>query len=86
MYFNLIRHPYKYNIYVIFVVIARIPTVKLKIPEKSIFEIRISNFCYIQVTVFDLIYLPKWQKCERFYIFHIIFMVADLLSPNRRHW
>ena len=27
----------------------RIPTVKLKIPGKSIFEIRIPNFCYIQV-------------------------------------
>ena len=33
---------------------ARIPTVKLKIPGKSIFEIRIPNFCYIQVIVFDL--------------------------------
>ena len=36
----------------------RIPTVKLKIPGKSIFEIRIPNFCYIQVIVFDLSYLP----------------------------
>ena len=35
----------------------RIPTVKLKIPGKSIFEIRIPNFCYIQVIVFDLSYL-----------------------------
>ena len=25
---------------------------------KSIFEIRIPNFCYIQVIVFDLSYLP----------------------------
>ena len=33
---------------------ARIPTVKLKIPGKSIFEIRNQNFCYIQVIVFDL--------------------------------
>ena len=37
---------------------GRIPTVKLKIPGKSIFEIRIPNFCYIQVIVFDLSYLP----------------------------
>ena len=36
----------------------RIPTVKLKIPGKSIFEIRNQNFCYIQVIVFDLVYLP----------------------------
>ena len=36
----------------------RIPTVKLKIPWKSIFEIRTQNFCYIQVIVFDLSYLP----------------------------
>ena len=33
---------------------SRIPTVKLKIPEKS----RIQKFCYIQVIVFDLSYLP----------------------------
>ena len=32
----------------------RIQTVKLKIPRKS----RIPNFCYIQVIVFDLGYLP----------------------------
>ena len=32
----------------------RIPTVKLKIPGKS----RIQKFCYIQVIVFDLSYLP----------------------------
>ena len=37
---------------------ARIPTVKLKIPGKGIFEIRNENFCYIQVIVFDLRYLP----------------------------
>ena len=36
----------------------RIPTVKLKIPGKSIFKIRNQNFCYIQVIVFDLSYLP----------------------------
>ena len=35
----------------------RIPTVKLKIPVKSIFEIRNQNFCYTQVIVFDLGYL-----------------------------
>ena len=33
---------------------SRIQTVKLKIPRKS----RIPNFCYIQVIVFDLDYLP----------------------------
>ena len=32
----------------------RIPTLKLKIPGNSIFEIRIPNFCYIQVIVFDI--------------------------------
>ena len=32
----------------------RIPAVKLKIPGKIIFEIRIQNFCYIQVIFFDL--------------------------------
>ena len=37
---------------------ARIPPVKLKIPGKVTFEIRIPNFCYIQVIVFDLSYLP----------------------------
>ena len=36
----------------------RIPTVKLKIPGKRIFEIRNQNFCCIQVIVFDLSYLP----------------------------
>ena len=34
----------------------RIPTVKLKIPEKH-GKSRIPNFCYIQVIVFDLGYL-----------------------------
>ena len=38
-------------------ILNRIPTVKLKIPGKSIFEIRNQNFCYIQVIVFDLSYL-----------------------------
>ena len=36
----------------------RIPTVKLEIPGKNIFEIRNQNFCYIQVIVFGLSYLP----------------------------
>ena len=31
---------------------------KLKIPGKSNFEIRNQNFCYNQVIVFDLSYLP----------------------------
>ena len=35
------------------------------------FEIRIQNFCYIQVIVFDVSYLP---------------VVAYLLSPNSCHW
>ena len=43
-------------------ILRRIPTVKLKIPGKS----RIQKFCYIQVIVFDLGYLPvaavrTWQ-------------------------
>ena len=33
---------------------SRIPTVELKIPGKSIFEIQNQNFGYIQVIVFDL--------------------------------
>ena len=33
---------------------GRIPTVKLKIPGKSIFEIRNQNFCYIQVLALTL--------------------------------
>ena len=33
----------------------RIPTVKFKIPAKSIGK---ANFCYNQVIVFDLCYLP----------------------------
>ena len=33
---------------------SRIPTVKLKIPRKSIFEIWNQNFFYIQVILFDL--------------------------------
>ena len=41
--------------------------------RKSIFEIRILNFCYIHVK--DILY-----------IFHNFFMVAYLLSPNRCHW
>ena len=36
----------------------RIPTLKLEILGKSIFEIRNQNLCYIQVLVFDLSYLP----------------------------
>ena len=76
----------------------RIPTVKLKIPEKSIFEIRIQNSCYIQVIVFDLSYLPvaavgtqqvrfnEKNVKNAFYIFDIFFMVAYLLGPNRCHW
>ena len=36
----------------------RIPTVKLKIPGNSIFEIRNQNFCLIQVMFFELSYLP----------------------------
>ena len=55
---------------------------KLKIPGKSIYEIRIPIFCYIQVIVFDLSYLPvaavgtKQVRCHEknvkntFYIFH----------------
>ena len=42
----------------------RIPTVKLKDHGKSIFEIRNQNFCYIQVIVFDLSYLPMAAVTE----------------------
>ena len=34
------------------------PDVGVENPGKGIFEIRIPNFCYIQVIVFDLSYLP----------------------------
>ena len=49
-----------FNIHTIQISFARdrIPTAKLKISGKNIFEIRIRNFCYIQVIVFDLSYLP----------------------------
>ena len=51
---------------------SRIPTVKLKIPGKSIFGLRNQNFCYIQVIVFDLSYLPvDIKRC-----FPQFFMVA----------
>ena len=45
---------------------------------KNIFEIRIPNFCYIQVIVFDL---SKQKRC-----FSQFFLLAHLLSPNRCHW
>ena len=47
---------------------------------KSIFEIRIPNFCYIQVIDFDLSYLKYKKRFSHF------FMVAYLLSPNSCHW
>ena len=34
------------------------PDGEIENSEKGIFEIRIPNFCYIQVIVFDLSYLP----------------------------
>ena len=40
-----------------------LPTMKLKIPEKSIFEIRNQNFCYIQVIVFDLKLSTNIKRC-----------------------
>ena len=65
---------------------SRIPTVKLKIPGKGIFEIRNQNFCYIQVIIFDLSYLPvaavglsksaTMKKCENiFWYFWIFFKI-----------
>ena len=65
---------------------------------KSIFEIRIQNFCYIQVIVFGFSYLSlaavgtgqvrNHEKIvkNRKGVFRIFFMVADLLSPNRCNW
>ena len=48
----------EYTVYAVYTVYSyfeiRIPTVKLKIPGKSIFELRNQKFCYIQVIVFDL--------------------------------
>ena len=47
---------------------------ELKIPGKSIFEIRNQKFCYIQVIDFDLSYLSSgfgFQKCfSRNFQFH----------------
>ena len=37
---------------------AQDPDGEIENSEKRIFEIRIPNFCYIQVIVFDLSYLP----------------------------
>ena len=37
---------------------TRTPDGEIKNSGKSIFEVRIPNFCYIQVIVFDLSYLP----------------------------
>ena len=37
---------------------TRTPDGEIKNSGKSIFEVRIRNFCYIQVIVFDLSYLP----------------------------
>ena len=66
--------------------------------RKNFFKIRIPNFCYIQVIVFDLGYLSVEAVATKevryheknvknfFYIFHILFMVAYFLSPNRCHW
>ena len=72
------------------VVQFRIPTVKLKIPGKS----RIPNFCYIQVIVFDLSYLPmaavgtkqvcNHEKIEknRKDVFHIFSWLRTCLVPT----
>ena len=64
--------------------VTRIPTVKLKIPKNFFFKIRIPNFCYIQVIVFDLSYLPVAAGGTG--SFSHFFMVAYLLSPNRCQW
>ena len=62
---------------------------------KSIFEIRIPNFCYIQVIVFDLSFLPvaavgiyqvRYHVKNIKDVFHDFFMLADVQSPNRCHW
>ena len=62
------------------------PDGEIETSEKSIFEIQIPNFCYIQVIVFDLSYLPVAVVVKTLFIFFNLFMVADLLSPNRCHW
>ena len=58
----------------------------------------IQKFCYIQVIVLDLSYLPvtavgtkqvrNYEKNVKnvFSIFHNFSMVTDLLGPNRCHW
>ena len=77
--------------------VGRIPTVKLKIPEKAILK----SESQISVT-FKLLFLTlaiyQWQrlglsksattkKCEKLFLyFSQFFIIADLPSPNRCHW
>ena len=76
---------------------VRIPTVKLKIPEKAFLntETRTSVTFKLQ---FQTLAIYQWQwlglskyttmkKCEKYKkSFPNFFMVAYLLSPNRCHW
>ena len=62
--------------FVISVLHSQDPDGEIENSGKNIFEIRMTNFCYIQVIVFDFSY-----QC-----FSHFFMVADLLCPNRCNW
>ena len=48
------------------------PDGEIETSEKSIFEIQIPNFCYIQVIVFDLSYLPVAAVVKTLFIFFTI--------------
>ena len=66
---------------------------KLKIPGKGTFEIRIPNFCYIQVIVFDLSYLPVTavgtkqvrydKKCEKRFLYFLHFFHGSGLAKSQ---
>ena len=75
--------------------ITRIPTVKLKIPGKSIFEIRNQNFCYIRVIVFDFSYLSMAAVGTQYVRYHVKIVknafpgifnsTVGILSQGNRH-
>ena len=72
------------------IISPRIPMVKLKIPGKCIFKIQNQNFCYIQVIVFDLSYLPVEADRTQQVRFHekivknikSVFRISKMLFPE----
>ena len=63
---------------------SRVSTVKSEIFGKSIFKIRNQNFCYIQVIVFELSYLPvaavgtKQARYHEKIVKNVFFLVDSL--------